>query len=135
MERNPVEQRVVGDRPGVRGAPSQRLAVGLAGPADVGVGDLGEGHQVHAVDLNLDPADSVAPAHLGVGTPPQAAGDGDVARCDVVVQFPAELHGYNVRGSAASERGSRRHYCRTLTRSVLMGRHALTQAGLSSYGR
>ena len=59
VERNPVEQRVVGDRPGVGGACTQGLAVVLTGPADVGVGDASERDLLHAVDDNLGPADAV----------------------------------------------------------------------------
>ena len=35
VELNSIDERVVVDRPGVRGAPAQRFAVGLAGASDV----------------------------------------------------------------------------------------------------
>ncbi len=39
VKRNPIDERVLVDRPRVRGAPAQRLAVGLAGASDVGGSD------------------------------------------------------------------------------------------------
>jgi hypothetical protein len=42
VELDPVDERVLVDRPGVRRALAQRLAVGLAGSSDVLPGDRGE---------------------------------------------------------------------------------------------
>jgi hypothetical protein len=53
MELNSIHERVIVDRPGVRGAPAQRLAVGLAGSSQVRSGDRRERDQLDRVDLDL----------------------------------------------------------------------------------
>ena len=58
MELDSVDERVLIDRPGVRGALAQRLAVGLAGPSDVLPGDRGEREKFDRVDLDLTEADA-----------------------------------------------------------------------------
>ena len=92
MEGDPVDGGLVVD--GTAWAARRRSVsrLGLARPADVGLGDGREGDQVHAVHLDLDPAHPVAAAHFDLPPTPQAEGEGDVARCDVVVQLLAELH-------------------------------------------
>jgi hypothetical protein len=50
VERNPIEQRVVGDRTRMRGPCTQSFAVVLTGPADVGVSDASERDLLNAVD-------------------------------------------------------------------------------------
>jgi len=92
VERNPEEQGLVADGTGVGGAPAQCLTIVLAGAADVGIGDVGEPDQLHAVDLYFDPPDPVAPADLRVRAPPESEGHPDVTRSDVVEELPAEFH-------------------------------------------
>jgi hypothetical protein len=62
VELDPVDERVVVDRSGVRGALAQRLAVGLAGSPDVFPGDRRERDTFNRIDLDLTQADAVATA-------------------------------------------------------------------------
>ena len=57
VELDAVDEGVVGDGAGVRGAAAQRLAVGLARLADVGRGDAGERHELDVVDFESRLAD------------------------------------------------------------------------------
>ncbi len=60
MEFNSIDERVLIDRPRVRGAPAQRLAVGLAGAPDVRFGESRERDELDRVDLDLAEPDLVA---------------------------------------------------------------------------
>jgi hypothetical protein len=60
MELDPVDERVLVDRPRVRGALAQGLAVGLAGEPDVRVRDRRERDELDGVDLDQTGADAVA---------------------------------------------------------------------------
>jgi hypothetical protein len=64
VELDPINERVLVDRPGVRGALAQRLTVGLAGPSDVRPGDRRERDKLYCIDLDLTEADPVAAALL-----------------------------------------------------------------------
>src|SRR5579875_1121858 len=64
---DPVDGRVVVNRPGVRGAPAQGLPVGLASSADIRGGDRRERVKFDRVDLDLPVADAVAPALPDLG--------------------------------------------------------------------
>ena len=79
MKLHPVQQGVVRDRASVGGPPAQCFAVLLAGPADVVGADGREGHQFHAVHLDLRRADRVPAALFDLGTAPQAERHRDVA--------------------------------------------------------
>ena len=74
------------------GPVAQGLAVGLAGPADVGSRDGREGEEAHVVDLDADGTDGVAAPDLALRPLPEPEGHGDVAGRDVVVELAAELH-------------------------------------------
>src|ERR1700684_3440819 len=87
-----VDERVLVDRPRVRGARAQRLAVGLAGSPDVLPGDRRERDQLDFVDLDLTGADPVATALFDPWPLPQADRERDVSGQDVVAQLAAELH-------------------------------------------
>ena len=52
MELDPVDEGVLVDRPRVRGAVAQRLAVGLAGSHDVRLSDDRERDKLDGVDLD-----------------------------------------------------------------------------------
>ena len=52
MELDPVDEGVLVDRPRVRGAVAQRLAVGLAGLPDVRLSDRRERDKLDGVDLD-----------------------------------------------------------------------------------
>jgi hypothetical protein len=67
VELDPVDERVLVDRPGVRGALPQRLAVGLAGTSNVLPGDRREREKFDRVDLDLTEADPVTTARLTRG--------------------------------------------------------------------
>ena len=79
VELNPVDQRVLADRPGVRGAPAQRLAVGLAGAPDVLLGDRRERDELDRVDLDLAEGDRVSAALLDPWPWPQPDRERDVS--------------------------------------------------------
>jgi hypothetical protein len=93
VERNPIQESVAGYGPGVGCASAQRFAVGFSGTLDVRIGDGGKGDELNAVDLNLDRADAVPPAHFHVGAAPEPKGHGDIAGRDVPVQLLAESTG------------------------------------------
>ncbi|MGO9971324.1 MAG: hypothetical protein ACLP01_00540 [Solirubrobacteraceae bacterium] len=95
MELDSVNERVLVDRPGVRGALAQRLAVGLAGSSDVLRGDSRERDKLNGVDLNLTGADPVAAALLDPWPLPQSNRERDVSGQDVVAQLTAEIHTRN----------------------------------------
>ena len=67
MELDPVDEGVLVDRPGVRGALAQGLAVGLAGLPDVCLGDRRERDKLDCVDLDQAGADPVRPPSLTCG--------------------------------------------------------------------
>ncbi len=92
MELNAIDKRVLVDRARVRGALSQRVAVGFAGSADVMRGDRRERDQLDGVDLDLTETDSVAAALLDPWPLPQANRKRDVSGQDVGSQLAAELH-------------------------------------------
>ena len=103
MELNAVDERVLVDRPRVRGAPAQRLAVGLAGSPDILRGDRRERDKLDGIDLDLTQADPVAATLPDPRPLPQTDGERDVSRQDVVAQLATELH-----ASDASWRGATR---------------------------
>ena len=84
VELDPVDERVLVYRPGVRGALAQRLAVGLAGSSDVLRRDPREGDKFDRVDFNLTEADPVAAARLDPWPLPQSDRERDVSGKDVV---------------------------------------------------
>jgi hypothetical protein len=55
---NSIDERVLVDRPGVRGAPAQRLAIGLAGSPEVLCRDCRERDKLDCVDFDLARADA-----------------------------------------------------------------------------
>lgn len=52
VELDPVHQRAIVNRPGMRGAAPQRLAIRLTGPLHVFRADRAERHQLDQVHLN-----------------------------------------------------------------------------------
>src|SRR6185436_16088728 len=92
VELDPVHERVLVDRPGVRGAVTQGLAVGLTGAPDVLLGDRRERDELDRVDLDHAEPDAVAPALLDLRPLPQPDRQRDVAAQDIVAQLAAELH-------------------------------------------
>ncbi len=99
MKLDAIDQRVLVDRPGVRGSLPQRLAIGLAGSPDVPPGDRRERDQLYGVDLDLTGADSVAAALLDPRPRPQPDRERDVSGQDVVAQLPAEFHNRDASGA------------------------------------
>ena len=67
VELDPVDQGVVVDRPRVRGAVAQGVAVGLAGSPDVRLGDRRKRDKLDGVDLDQPGTDPVAAASLTCG--------------------------------------------------------------------
>lgn len=92
MELNSIDERLLVDRPRVRGALAQRLAIRLACSSDVRPGDRRERDQLDGVDFDLTGADSVAAALLDPWPPPQSNRDRDVSGQHVIAQLAAELH-------------------------------------------
>src|SRR5690348_11730854 len=92
MELDPVDEGVLVDRPGVRGAVAQGLAVGLAGQGDVRLGDRREGDKLAGVDFDQAGANPVATALPDLWPLPQPDRQRDVAGQDVIAQLAAELH-------------------------------------------
>src|SRR3954468_11654289 len=92
MELDPVDEGVLVDRPRVRCAVAQTLAVGLAGSPDVRFGDRRERDELDGVDLDQTGADPVAAALLDLRPLPQPDRQRDVAGQDVIAQLAAELH-------------------------------------------
>jgi len=92
VELNSIDERVLVDRPGVRGAPAQRLAVGLTGSSDVVPGDCSERDKLDGVDLDLTWADPVAATLLDPWALPKSHRKCDVSSQDVAAQLTAELH-------------------------------------------
>jgi len=92
VELDSIDERVLADRSGVRGALAQRLAVGLAGSSHVVSADRRERDQVDGVNLDLTGADSIAAALLDAWPRPQSDRERDVSGQDVVAQLAAELH-------------------------------------------
>ena len=101
MELNSIDERVLVDRPGVRGALAQRLAVGLAGSSDVLPGDRRERDKLDGVDFDLTEADLVAAAPLDPWSLPQSNRERDVSGQHVVAQLAAELHTQDASWPAA----------------------------------
>ena len=92
MELNSIDERVLVDRSGVRGALTQRLAVELTGSSDVVPGDCSERDKLDGVDLDLTGADSLTAALLYPWPLPQSHRERNVSGQDVVAQLAAELH-------------------------------------------
>jgi hypothetical protein len=92
VEFNSINERFLGDRPSVRGAPAQCLAVGFARASDIDAGDLSERDKLDSVDLDLTGPDSVAAALLDLRPLPQSDRERDVSGQNVVAQLAAELH-------------------------------------------
>ena len=78
MELDSVDERILVDRPGVRGALTQCLAVRLTGSSDVLPGYRRERNQLDAVDLDLTGADAVAAALLDPRLLPQSDRERDL---------------------------------------------------------
>ena len=89
---DPVDERVLVDRPGVCGALAQRLAVGLTGSPDVTSGDRRERDELDRVDLNFTQTNAVTTARLDPGPLPESDRQRDVSGEDVVAQLAAEVH-------------------------------------------
>ena len=96
MELDPVDEGVLVDRPSVRGALAQGLAVGLAGLPDVRLGDRRKRDKLDGIDLDQTGADPVTAALLDLWPLPQPDRHGDVASQDVIAQLAAELHSPDV---------------------------------------
>ena len=92
MKLNAIDERILVDRPGVRGALAQRLPVSLACSSDVLPGDRRERNKLDSVDLDLTGADPVAAALLDSRALPQSDRQRDVPDQNVVAQLAAELH-------------------------------------------
>lgn len=80
MKLDSINERVLPDRPGVRCAPAQSLAVGLARPSDVGLRDCSEGDELDCVDLDLPRAHPVAAALPDLRPLPEPDRERDVSR-------------------------------------------------------
>src|SRR3954447_10667043 len=100
MELDPVDERLLVDRPRVRGAVAEGLAVGLAGLPDVRLGDRRERHELDGVDLDQPGAAPVAAALLDLWALPQPDRQRDVAGQNGITQLAAELHARDATGSA-----------------------------------
>jgi hypothetical protein len=92
MKLNAVDERVLLDRPGVRGALAQRLAVGLAGSSDVLPRDRRGRQKLNGVDLDLTKADPVATALPDPWPLPRSDRERDVSGQNVAAQLATELH-------------------------------------------
>jgi hypothetical protein len=93
VELDPVDERVLVDRPGVRRALAQRLPIRLAGSPNVGGGDRRKRDKLDGVNLNLARADPVTATRLDPWLLPQPDRYRDVPAQDVVSQLTTELHG------------------------------------------
>jgi len=98
---NAIHEGVLVYRPGVRGAPAQRLAVGLAGSPDVLPGDCRERDKLDGVHLDLTWPNPVAAALLDPWPRPQSDRERDVSGQHVVAQLAAELDNPNASRPAA----------------------------------
>src|SRR3954447_513129 len=105
VELDPVDEGVLVDRPRVRGAGAQGLAVGLAGQSDVRLGDRRARDKLDGVDLDQTGADPVAAALLDLWPLPQPDRERDIAGQDVIAQLAAELHTRTLAGDVP--RGTR----------------------------
>ena len=92
-----VDERVVGDRTGVRGAARGATRDRFATLADVGLRDARERHELHVVDLDRHRRRLVAAADLHLRPAPQPERERDPAGGDAVAQLRAELHGPTLR--------------------------------------
>ena len=92
VEFDSIDERVLVNRPGVRGALAQRFAVALAGSSDVRLGDRRERDKLDGVDFDLTEADPVAATLLDPRPRPKSDRERDASRQDVVAQLTAELH-------------------------------------------
>ena len=92
MEFDSINERVLINRPGVRGALAQRFSVALAGSSDVRLGDRRERDKLDRVDLDRAEADPIATARLHLWPLPQPDRERDVSRQYVITQLAAELH-------------------------------------------
>ncbi len=92
VELDSINERVLVDRPGVRSAPTQRLAIGLAGPPDIRPGDRRERDKLDCIDLDLTETDPVAPTLLDPWPLPQSDRERDFSRQNIAAQLAAELH-------------------------------------------
>ena len=92
MELDPVHECVLVDRPRVRGAVAQRLAIGLAGSSNVRRSDRRERDKLDGVDLDQARPNPVAAAPLDLWPLPQPDRQRDIARKHVIAQLPTELH-------------------------------------------
>src|SRR4051812_21873384 len=91
MKLQSVDEGVLVDRPRVRGALAQSLAVGLARSPDGSLRDRRERDGFDGVDLDQTEADPVPAALRDLWPLPQADRQRDIAGRDVVTQPAAEL--------------------------------------------
>ena len=96
MELDAVDERVVVNRAGVRGALTERLAIPLPGSTDVRAGHTGERHQLDPVNLDTCRSDEISTADLDLRSGPKPKRDRDVTAGDAVAQGGTELHSPNV---------------------------------------
>src|SRR4051794_34930283 len=92
MELHAVEERVVVYRSGVGGSSTEGLDVGFSCPSEIFVGDRGEGHRLHVVDLDYRGAAPVDASDLDLWSRPEAVGDGDGPIGYSIAELRAELH-------------------------------------------
>jgi pimeloyl-ACP methyl ester carboxylesterase len=123
---NTKDESVLVDRTGVRGAPAQRLAVGLAGSSDVLSRNCGERDKLDGVDFDLTEPDPVTAALLDPWPLPQPDRERDVSGQDVIAQLPAEFHNRRVC-SDAPDGAIRRRMCGAQTTGMAFTQHETKQ--------
>jgi len=92
MELDPVHQRVIGDRPGVRRSPTKGLAVGLTATVDVVTCHGPERQDLDGINLDTKPVGFVSASDPDLGALPQPDRHGDLAGCDARAQVRTEPH-------------------------------------------
>ena len=99
VELDPVQQRAVVDRAGVRSTVPQRFPVWFPGAPQIGVGDVGERDQLDGVHLDQarTGAHRVPAAGPYLGPFPQPERHGDLPGQHVIPQLMAEEHALRLR--------------------------------------
>src|ERR1700688_3535402 len=92
MELDSIADGVMSDRSRMSRTFAERFAVRLARPIHVSIADRVEGHHIDRIDLNLDVAYGIPAADSHLRPLPQAEGDGDSARDDLISKLWTELH-------------------------------------------